>query len=106
MANGSWSAEFINCSPPEEVRNNVDRIMEQIDADTPSDSSIQITLEQADGSVYVRCEVHSAAGTFLSSASGPTAEAAAARLQRDMKRQMDAWKKNRFSDEESVAKAG
>jgi ribosome-associated translation inhibitor RaiA len=105
MRNDCVQFEFLGFNPKHKIRNFVANVAEKLHLSAPSDSAMEVTIKRGKGVIQASCRIASRAGTFFAEAVSDSPIKAVHKIEEKISHQLDDWKRRRFLNEFSQAKA-
>jgi len=100
MKSDGMQFEFLGFDPEYELKKVISSVAERLEVSAPSDSYIKLAFEKGVRAVRASCRICSQAGEFIAEAVGETPARALAKIEQQIKLQLEAWKQRRFRGEE------
>ncbi len=97
MRKDNIQLEILGFDPGSELRSLAHNLAESLEFSAPSDSAVKMAVRKGMGAIQASCRIVSKAGVFMAEAVSESPLKALQQLERKITRQLDRWKKSRFS---------
>ncbi len=106
MLNYKPNFQFIGFEADQDVKNFITSVANRLHSLAPSDAIMNFTIKKGKDAIAASCKIASKAGVFADEIVAASPWSAIQELESQMMRQLEEWKKKRFSDMWSATGGG
>jgi ribosome-associated translation inhibitor RaiA len=93
---GDIQFEFMEFKPDGEIKDFILSVADKLQISAPSDSAMKMAIRKSRDMIQASCQIVSQAGTFVAEAMSDNPIKAVQKIERRIRKQLDAWKAQRF----------
>lgn len=98
MGYENLNIELKGIKPSGKFERLIHNVADSIHWQSPSDACLKIVCEQTKEAIKASCRIVSQAGTFMAEVASDCPERCVKKLEKEIQKQLNVWKQNRFSD--------